>query len=126
MTASTATLSAPLSLDRPADHYDVQHADGLKDVAAYHEFGGTALRAVLSRRFGPVTQNQVDGFSLHTGKDKRTVFRYLSGELSIPRWAVFMAISLGRMSDAEIADVWNEARKTARKHAVVFDIETRT
>ena len=93
--------------------YDLRHAQGAATAREYAEFNGEALRTVLAKRFGSMTQQQVDGFALHTGKDKRTIFRYLSGELSIPRWAVFMAITLGHMSDAQVADVWDEARQRA-------------
>ena len=102
---------------RPAPVYNLHQANAQASAADdVPEFSGDTMYQLLSRRFGPVKKDIVEMFSLHTGKDPRTVHRYLSGELVIPRWVVFVTMVLCEKSSDELYALWVQARKAAEDH----------
>jgi hypothetical protein len=97
--------------------YNLHQANAQVSAAdAVPEFSGDTMYQLLSRRFGPVKKDIVEVFSLHTGKDKRTVHRYLSGELAIPRWVVFVTMILCEKSSDELYALWVQARKASEDY----------
>lgn len=85
------------------------------------DFGAHAMYVLLAQRFGPKKMDIAEMFALHSGKDKRTILRYLSGELAIPRWAVFMTIVLCQESSEGLAALWNKARSAASTYQYPSD-----
>lgn len=85
----------------------------LNEGSGEPDFNAHAMYVLLSQRFGPKKMDIAEAFALHSGKDKRTILRYLSGELAIPRWAVFMTIVLCQESSEGLAALWTKARSAA-------------
>jgi hypothetical protein len=108
------TLSQPVV-------YDLHQANArvAADVEASPTFSANTMLQLLTERYGPRREDAIAAFSLHSGKDRRTVFRYLSGELPIPRWAALLTVLLHSSTAHQMDELWNKAREAATTYPPV-------